>query len=183
MWCLFPWLKQERIWLKCRKCGFDSWFRKIPWIREWLPTVVFSPGEFYGQRSLVGYSPWAYKELDKTEQLTLLLFHFQCDLSPYTWKLSIRITHRQRILCKPVKAGDLWLRFHGRHPLEARKWHSLTHACFYWGTLSAVSCEWTAKWLGIKKKVFHEGQVRRRHSWGLGGVTWLESWQYHQHVF
>ena len=29
------------------------------------------PGEFYGQRSLVGYSPWGRKELDMTEQLYL----------------------------------------------------------------------------------------------------------------
>ena len=29
---------------------------KIPWRREWLPTPVFLPGEFHGQRSLVGYS-------------------------------------------------------------------------------------------------------------------------------
>ena len=28
------------------------------------------PGEFHGQRSLEGYSPWGLKELDKTEQLT-----------------------------------------------------------------------------------------------------------------
>ena len=26
--------------------------------REWQPTPVFLPGEFHGQRSLVGYSPW-----------------------------------------------------------------------------------------------------------------------------
>ena len=31
---------------------------------------VFLPGEFHGQRSLVGYSPWVCKELDMTEQLT-----------------------------------------------------------------------------------------------------------------
>ena len=31
------------------------------------------PGEFYGQRSLVGYSPWGHKESDSTEQLMLLL--------------------------------------------------------------------------------------------------------------
>jgi hypothetical protein len=31
------------------------------------------PGEFQGQRSLVGYSPWGHKESDKTEQLTLSL--------------------------------------------------------------------------------------------------------------
>ena len=37
-----------------------------------LPTPVFLPGEFHGQGSLVDYSPWGHKELDMTEQLTLL---------------------------------------------------------------------------------------------------------------
>ena len=32
---------------------------------------VFLPGEFHGQRNLVGYSPWGHKELDTTERLTL----------------------------------------------------------------------------------------------------------------
>ena len=32
------------------------------------------PGEFYGQRSLVGYSPWGHKELDMTKGLTLTYF-------------------------------------------------------------------------------------------------------------
>jgi len=36
---------------------FDPWVGKIPWKREWLPTPVFLPGEFHGQRSLVGYNP------------------------------------------------------------------------------------------------------------------------------
>ena len=39
----------------------------IPWRREWLPTPVFLPGEFHGQRSLAGYSPWGHKESDMTE--------------------------------------------------------------------------------------------------------------------
>ena len=34
------------------------------------PTPIFLPGEFHGQRSLVGYSPWGHKESDMTEQLT-----------------------------------------------------------------------------------------------------------------
>ena len=33
----------------------------------------FSPGEFQGQRSLVGCSPWGRKESDTTERLTLSL--------------------------------------------------------------------------------------------------------------
>ena len=41
-----------------------------PWGREWLYTPVFLPGEFHGQRSLVGYSPCGHKELDMTELLT-----------------------------------------------------------------------------------------------------------------
>ena len=45
-----------------------------PWRREWLPTPVFLPGEFRGQRSLEGYSPWRHKELDVTERLTLSLY-------------------------------------------------------------------------------------------------------------
>ena len=40
-----------------KRCGFDSWVRKIPWKREWPPTPVFLPKEFHGQRSLVGYNP------------------------------------------------------------------------------------------------------------------------------
>ena len=31
-----------------------SLVRKIPWRRKWHPTPVFLPGEFHGQRSLVG---------------------------------------------------------------------------------------------------------------------------------
>ena len=32
--------------------------------RAWQPTPVFLPGEFHGLKSLAGYSPWGYKELD-----------------------------------------------------------------------------------------------------------------------
>ena len=50
---------------------------KIPWRRDWLLTPVLLPGEFHGQRSLAGYSPWGCKELDTTERLTLALSHSQ----------------------------------------------------------------------------------------------------------
>jgi hypothetical protein len=42
----------KRICLQCRRSGFDPWIRKISWRRKWLPTPVFLPGEFHGQRSL-----------------------------------------------------------------------------------------------------------------------------------
>ena len=48
---------------------------KIPWRRKWQPTPALLPGEFHRQRSLLGYSPWGYKESDITEWLTPS-FHF-----------------------------------------------------------------------------------------------------------
>ena len=46
---------------------------KIPQRSKWQPTPVLLPGKPHGQRSLVSYSPWSYKELDTTERL---YFHF-----------------------------------------------------------------------------------------------------------
>ena len=57
--------------LQCRRPGFDTWVEKIPWRREWLPTHIFLPVKPHRQRSLVGYSPWGYKELDVTERLRM----------------------------------------------------------------------------------------------------------------
>ena len=47
----------------------------IPWRRKWQPTPVSLPGKSYGQRSLVGCSPWGRKESDTTERLPFT-FHF-----------------------------------------------------------------------------------------------------------
>jgi len=65
-------VKKKKICLQCWRPRFDPWVGKIPWRREWLPTPLFLLGEFHGQRSLAGYSPWDCKESDTTERLTLL---------------------------------------------------------------------------------------------------------------
>ena len=49
-----------------RRLGFNPWVGKIPWRKKWQPTLVFLPGEFHGQRSLVGYSSWGGKDSDMT---------------------------------------------------------------------------------------------------------------------
>ena len=41
--------------------------------KEMATTLVFLPGKSNGQWKLVGYSPWACRELDTTERLH---FHF-----------------------------------------------------------------------------------------------------------
>ena len=52
---------------RCKKHEFDPWVGKIPQRRVWQLTSIFSPGEFHGQRSLVGYSPQGCKESNTTE--------------------------------------------------------------------------------------------------------------------
>ena len=61
---------KKKIYLQCRRPRFNPWVRKVSWRRKWLPTPVFLPGEFHGEKSLVGYSPWGCKESDTTERLT-----------------------------------------------------------------------------------------------------------------
>ena len=56
-----------------KRHAFDPWVGKIPWRRAWQPILVFLLGEFHGQRTLVGYSPWSHKELDMIKQLPLLI--------------------------------------------------------------------------------------------------------------
>ena len=49
---------------------------KLSWRREWLPTPVL-PGEFHGQRSLMGYSLCGRKELDMIKFFVCRkLYHF-----------------------------------------------------------------------------------------------------------
>ena len=81
MWFLF-WKAKCRakfegsttIYLQCKRPRFHPWVGKIPWRRKWQPTSVFWPGEFHGQRSLAGYSPWRHNESDTTERPTLSLY-------------------------------------------------------------------------------------------------------------
>ena len=64
MWTIFKvrlprWLSGKESVCQCRRCRryrLDPWVGKIPWRKEWLPTPVFLPEEFHGQRSLEGWS-------------------------------------------------------------------------------------------------------------------------------
>ena len=42
----------------------------IKHLEKGMATPVFLPGEFHGQRSLAGYSPWGHKKSDTTERIT-----------------------------------------------------------------------------------------------------------------
>ena len=88
-----------------RRPEFDSWVRKIPWRREWLPTPVLLPREFHVQRSLAGSSLWSHKDSDTTEQHTHTHTH----------------THTQNFWQPPAFFG-LWL--HHSKPASSLTWHS-----------------------------------------------------------
>ena len=57
--------------LQYRRPRLNPLVAKIPWRREQQPTPIFLPGEFNGQKSLAGYSPWHHKE---SERLTASVF-------------------------------------------------------------------------------------------------------------
>ena len=50
----FPGGSDSKERLQCRRPEFNFWVGKIPWRKQWQPSSVFMPGEFHGQRSLVG---------------------------------------------------------------------------------------------------------------------------------
>ena len=60
----------KKIPCQCRRHRFSPWVGKSPWRRKWQLAAVFLHGKFHGQRwwttSMVDYSPWGYKDLDKT---------------------------------------------------------------------------------------------------------------------
>ena len=60
----------------------------------------FLPGKFHGQSSLVVHNPWGCKELDTTEQLTLLLF-LQLEIPSESFKKN------KKMLCKLQRENGL----------------------------------------------------------------------------
>ena len=64
---LFVFSYDKNICLAMKKTEFNPWIRRIHWRKEWQSTPVFLPGEFHGQKSLAGYSPWGCKESDMTK--------------------------------------------------------------------------------------------------------------------
>ena len=70
---------------QCRRCGFDPWVGKIPWLGNGN-TPVFLPGKLHGQRNLVEVSPWGHKESDTTEHI----------LAGWLWSTFLPIVDLQR---------------------------------------------------------------------------------------
>ena len=107
----------------CRieKASLLGW--EDPREKTMVSTSVFLPGEFLGQKSLVGYSPQSYKGLDMTEWQTLQLFSFRkgnvwrcwvekcpnnsCCYKMFTLVIDIECTN---YLNSPISASHVWNR-------------------------------------------------------------------------
>ena len=74
------------------------------WRREWQPTLVFLPGESYGQKNLVGYSPWGSQDSDTTD-----CFHPHGATRDYPTKCSNSESQRQT----PYDITYMWNRKYG----------------------------------------------------------------------
>ena len=92
--------------MQCRRPGFSPWLRKILWRMAWQPTPVFLPGEFHGQRSLVGgYSPWGLRVRHNWTTNTFTFFSSGlCTLSEFSVK-----HQRVIVMCYPFSRQCVWL--------------------------------------------------------------------------
>ena len=90
---------------RCKRHRFDPWVRKIPWKRAWQPTPVFLPGGSCGQRSLAGYCPWGYEELDRTEVTENVCNHKKCKVLCLCigWASQVALVVKNL----PANAGDV----------------------------------------------------------------------------
>ena len=78
---------------------------------KWQPTPVFLPGKSHGPRSLVGYNPQYYKELDRTELLRAHAYFINIklvsisiknkikwiSLNRFTWKKEFKVHYSTNI--------------------------------------------------------------------------------------
>ena len=99
------WLSGKESACQHRTQGFHPWVRKTPWSRKWQPTPVFLPGEFYGQRSLVGYSPWGCKESEMTEWLNMHSYVTCRPLCLYEFKSNTNSVILQNVPGVPCATG------------------------------------------------------------------------------
>ena len=157
--------------------SLGPWVRRIPWRREWLPTPVFLPGEFHGQRSLVGYGLWGHKESDTTERLTYGCFQASLVTQMVKNLLAMRetwvwyldwgdplensiATHSSILACRILMdRGDWWAAVH-RSQRFGHDWATKhTHMHVSWGRwLISVKANFSLSVLKVnfffKKMVF-----------------------------
>ena len=80
---------------------------------KWQCPPLFLPGEFHGQRNLVGYSLWGHKELDMAEWLT----H-----THICYKVKVLVTQMCLTLCNPRDCSSSGFSVHGILQARILEW-------------------------------------------------------------
>ena len=101
----------KKICLQVRSPRFVPWVGRIPWRRKQPPTPVFWSGEFHGERSLAGYSPWDCKELATTERPSLSHLPWQSNRSIPERVCTPWLTQYCQSLECPVLLLSIWEKF------------------------------------------------------------------------
>ena len=84
-----PAMRETQVW----SLGWED-----PWRRKWQPTLVSLPGESYGLRSLVGYSPWGQIMLFKMDWVSEWKAFCHVWLFGTSWTITIHRILQARIL-------------------------------------------------------------------------------------
>ena len=150
---------------QCRRCKrprFDPWVGKIPWSRKWQPTVIFLPGKFHRQRSLVGYSPWGRKELDTMEWLRTQTHTMVQGLAQDEDTETDRIGQGFKSL---INRTQWWILKKG----WGKRHQKLTCSCLIWPSTKQL------RWTSACRIQFLEGWIEKKQdsqAW-IGGKTAL----------
>ena len=71
---------------QCRRHGFDSWSRNIPWRKKWQPTLVFLTGNPLSRGAWCDIVHGVSKELDTTQRLYITTTTVEILLPDYNQK-------------------------------------------------------------------------------------------------
>ena len=154
-----------------------------PWRRKWQPIPVFLPREFYGQRSLVGYSPWDPKESDTTEDAqvsdsvreTIKLSSYYMNIIP-TEKHSL---HIRTIKCQQIIRDRNWEHCKYHRDLEIAQLFRLFDSQ---QTTSLWGQDWVWMYLDFPdgtstKKSARQCRRRCRFDPWVVKIPWSRKWQ------
>ena len=175
LWSHYRWLSDEEPACQHRRCGFNPWVGRIPWRRKWQPTSVFLPGKSYGQRSLVGYSPWDHKRIRHNEGQITTHTHTHLPLDPLApWLPNIQISAQSAetqgvpMLPRSLSCEDTSWRFVWRCLIIS---NSLLSVCVTTWSVSPTLSGWQAH--------FARGQYHQPLSaWHINQDSWMNKWRW-----
>ena len=175
---LLPWwLSDKNSACQCRRFEFDTWVGMILWRRKWQPTSVLLPGKSHGQRSLVGYSLWGYKQVGhnlatKQQNMFLQFLAIVTDL-PSLRKSLLNLSSDGKV--SACNAGDLGLipgsqrspgegngnllrYFCLENSMDGAAWQAIVHG---------ITESWTQLSNFTGGLIFHNKLVKRHDHWFL----------------